>query len=108
MTRKMRIGAKILMAVLFILVVYLIAVVVQHERYNRETFNCVHMSREMKEVFECLGLNTEMVQGRHRETGGLHQWLALNTSFGLWHFEPINLMFFDSYDSYDVLYIGKW
>lgn len=99
----------ICITILAIILIKTFATAYQHSRYDRQEFNCVQMSEESRGWFELLGLETRRAVGHWRSNESRsHQWVTVKMFNETYHFEPIDLEFFDPYKKYNDVYIGEW
>lgn len=107
----------ILFAIVFVLAVFSITWIMLAERqrslYDRENYNCEHMTMDLKIFFESLGFDVDKVIG-HRYGNGSdvktvqpHCWLRINLFFHSLDFESTTLMFSDVSSKYYVSSVVK-
>ena len=77
----------------------------QRSRYNKTNYNCVHMTAEMEEFFEGIGLDTKIVYGYNNGSTIGHCWLLIELPDGYFEFESVNLRFMDVSKNYENVFV---
>jgi hypothetical protein len=102
----------ILFAIAFVMAVFSITWIMLAERqrslYDREDYNCEHMTMDLKIFFESLGFDVDKVIGHRYDIPGdvktvqPHCWLRINLSFCSLDFESTTLRICDNSNKYFV------
>lgn len=103
-------GAIVFLCLLLVWVdCWLVGIAIQHSRYDARSFNCVDFTRETMGFFDMVNIRSYQVVGSGMVDGKMvaHSWVGIDTFFGVWHFEPQELCFFDPYEEYSFVYVCR-
>jgi len=95
---------KVAKYIIALILIYILIVGIHHLRYDRENYNCSHMTRDCEVFFETvLGMHCLVGHGYNSGERCGHQWLVIDFK-GFWlEWESTGLYFKDISNGYEIV-----